>query len=329
MRVFLTGGAGFIGGRIAARLLARGDAVVAAIRDPRRATALATAGAELVESDLSEGAALRAQMAGCERLIHSAAIYRVGIAPSERPTMWEANVGVTERVLDAAIAAKVPRIVYVSTANVLGNTDGRMVDEDYRRDVGRGFLSYYDETKYRAHEAARQRIDAGAPIVIAMPGGTYGPGDHSQAGRLVQQAFDGTLSMRALEDVGLAWVHVDDLAAGIVAVLDRGRIGESYVLAGPPHRLGEAMAIAAALGGRRLPRFRVPTRVLRMVAPLVGRLPRSWKEGAGLPPDLGEAISASAGVTYWASAAKAERELGFHARDLPTGLRDTLLGRPI
>ncbi len=170
MRVFLTGGAGFIGGRVAARLLARGDAVIAAVRDSRKATALANAGAELVRSELSDAAALRAQMSGCDAVIHSAAIYRVGIAASERGAMWEANVGVAERVLDAAIAAGVPRTVYVSTVNVLGSTDGRIVSEGHRRDLRRGFLSYYDETKYRAHEAAERRIEAGAPVAIAMPG---------------------------------------------------------------------------------------------------------------------------------------------------------------
>ena len=95
--------------------------------------------------------------------------------------MWDANVGTTERVLDAAIAEGVPRIVYISTVNVFGNTKGAVVDETYRRDLAEGFLSCYDETKYRAHEAAEARIAQGAPIVIVMPSQVYGPHDHSLA----------------------------------------------------------------------------------------------------------------------------------------------------
>ena len=75
--------------------------------------------------------------------------------------MYDANVRGTERVLDAAIEAGVPRIVYVSTCAVFGDTDGEVVDESYRRDRADDFLSYYDETKYRAHEVAEDRIAQG------------------------------------------------------------------------------------------------------------------------------------------------------------------------
>jgi nucleoside-diphosphate-sugar epimerase len=323
MHVFVTGGAGFIGRRVVARLLDRGDSVVCPVREPARARELAAAGAELVQSDLSDAPALESQMRGCDGVVHIAGSYRVGIRPDERPAMWDANVGATERVLDAAIAAGVPRIVYISTNNIFGDTHGAVVDESFRRDLATGFLSWYDETKYRAHEAAAERIARGAPVIIAQPGGVYGPNDHSEAGGQVRQAFEGSLPYRALDDAGLAWVHVDDLAAGIVAALDRGRIGESYVLAGPPARLGEAMEIAARLGGRRLPRLRIPTRLLRTLAPVASRLPRRLTALMGFPPNLAEVVRAGDRVTYWASSGKAERELGFRARDLEAGLRDT------
>ena len=100
--------------------------------------------------------------------------------------MWDANVGTTTRVLDAAEAAATPRIVYVSTVNVFGNTRGSVVDETYRRDLADGLPVWYDETKYGAHEVAEQRIAAGAPIVIVLPSQVYGPGDHSELRRAAQ-----------------------------------------------------------------------------------------------------------------------------------------------
>jgi dihydroflavonol-4-reductase len=319
MKTAVTGGAGFIGRAVVARLADRGDDVVALVRDPVRAAFLQRDNVTLVASSLDDPAALRAAMSGADVVLHGAGSYEIGILASERPKMWDANVGTTERVLDAAIAAGVPRIVYVSTNNVFGNTNGRIVDETYRRDFGEGFISWYDETKFRAHEAAEQRIAAGAPIVIVEPGQTYGPNDHSAASRQLQLSHDGKLPYIALADVGLAWTHVHDLADAIVAAIDRGRIGEAYSLGGPCLRLGESIDIAARVGSKRAPRLRVPTTLLRLTAPLndrVGGLP-------GMPPNMRETISASAGVTYWVSHDKATRELGFNPRSLEQGVADT------
>ena len=188
MRVFVTGGAGFIGSSVVRQLRARGDEVVAAVRDPARARALTDLGCRLEQSDLASRDALTGLMGGAHAVIHAAGSYRVGIPASERAAMREANVGATERVLDAAVAAAVPRIVYVSTGNVYGDTHGQVVDESYRRDVAAGFLSAYDETKYRAHEAAEARIATGAPIVIVLPGQAYGPNDHSEVGAQLRDA---------------------------------------------------------------------------------------------------------------------------------------------
>jgi dihydroflavonol-4-reductase len=314
MRLVVTGGAGLVGRAVVAGLQARGDTVVALVRDPDRARHVAELGAELVRDDLSDVPRLTDRLRGADGLIHAAGSYRIGIPASERAAMWDANVGTTMRLLDAAEAAATPRIVHVSTANSFGNTHGRVVDERYRRDLSEGFLSWYDETKYRAHEIAEQRIAAGAPIVIVLPSQVYGPGDHTSFGEQLRLAHAGKLPYRALDDVRIGLVHANDLAAGIVAALDGGRTGEAYVLSGPHLSLGEAIEVAARLGGRRAPRLRVPTVLLRAMAPL-GRL-------AG-QANLAEVISAAAGVTYLASPAKAETELGFRTRDIETGLRDT------
>ena len=318
-RVVVTGGAGFIGRAVIERLGDRGDEIVALVRDPDTARHLVRSGVRLVRSDLEDPGALRATMDGATALIHGAGSYKVGIARSDRPAMWKANVEVTERVLDAAIAAGVPRIAYVSTVNVFGNTHGAVVDETYRRNLDDGFLSWYDETKFRAHEAAEARIAAGAPIVIVQPGQVYGPHDHSVASQQLALAHAGRLPYIGLPDTGLAWVHVHDLADGIVAALDRGRIGEAYALAGECLRFDAAIAIAARVGGHRPPRFALPTSLARMMAPIndvLGGLP-------GMPANVSETIRAGAGVTYWASHDKASRELGFAPRNLEQGSADT------
>jgi len=309
----VSGGSGFVGRAVVRLLVDRGDEVTAPVRDPRRADTLASLGATVVDDDLSDVRALTEMLRDFDAGIHAAGEYRVGIRKTERGAMWDANVGLTTRVLDAAEDAHLPRLVYVSTVNVFGNTHGKVVDETYRRDLREGFLSWYDETKYGAQEVAEQRIARGAPVLIVEPSQVYGPGDHSGYGEQLQLAFDGKLPYRALAGQAACLVHVDDLAAGIVAALDQGTIGESYVLAGAPITYDDAVALAAKLGGRKVP-FAIPERLIRALTPvgaLIGQ------------PNLREVLSASLHVTYLASADKARRELGFRTRPLENGFRQT------
>lgn len=322
MRVVVTGAAGFIGRSVVRQLAARGDHVVAVVRDPANAAHIEAPTVEIAGSDLSNVASLTELARGADGLIHAAGSYRVGIPVSERPSMHDANVVTTERVLDAAIAVGVPRIVYLSTINAYGNTHGRIVDETYRRDPKDGYTSYYDETKWLAQVAAEERIARGAPIVIVQPGIVYGPGDHSSAGEQLLQAYLGTAPFLALGSMGISPVHVEDLAAGVIAGLDRGSPGRTYALGGPNVRLKDAMGIAARAAGHGPPRINIPNWFLRIgsrLGPNLGGL-------FGLSPNLREIMSASDGVTYWASSARAAAELGYRPRDLPAGFADAFGG---
>ena len=165
--------------------------------------------AEVVEGDLGDADAIRRGMEGCQAAFHIAADYRVGMDPSKQDSMRDSNVGGTERVLDAAADAGVERIVYVSTINVFGNTNGRTVEESYSRNEADGFVSTYDETKYRAHRLAEERAAKGAPVVIVQPGCGSGPGDHALIGQMIKQASAGKMPAKAFPRVGLNMVHVD------------------------------------------------------------------------------------------------------------------------
>ncbi len=321
MKAFVTGATGFIGSRLAKKLRARGDQVVALVRSREKAKDLEQLGCELVEGDLSSKEAIRRGMEGCDAVFHSAAVYKVGIPKSERAAMKETNVGGTENVLDAAVDAGVQRILYVSTVGVFGNTNGNVVDEGYRR-PGDDFLSTYDETKYRAHQTALDRIADGAPIVIVQPGGVYGPGDHSELGNMIDQVRTGKLRMLMFPELGFNLVHVEDVAEGIVLAHDQGQVGQSYVLGGEISNMKKLVEKVAELSGRKAPRRELPASMMKLaipIGPLVGKM-------MGFPPNLAEMIRTSDGVTFWASDEKARRELGYAPRDLDTGLRQTLAG---
>lgn len=317
MTVLVTGGAGFIGRSVVRQLVADGERVVAITRDPDRAATVLGPEVDIRRGDLSLALTVADAMRGCDGVIHLAGDYRVGITPEERAAMFDSNVGTTTRVLDAAARAGLERVVVTSTGGVLGNTHGVIADERYRRDLSEGFLSYYDETKFLAHRVAAERITGGAPVIIAMPGTVYGPGDHSALGTQLEAAYRGTARYIVLGDVGVSPTHVDDAAAGIIAALRRGRIGESYILAGQNVRLRHGLAIAAEAGGHKLPRLSIPDAVIRIGA----KAPASIAAAVGFPPNLPEVAAASLGVTYWLSSAKAATELGYRSRDLATGIR--------
>jgi dihydroflavonol-4-reductase len=319
MRVFVTGGTGFIGGHVVRKLRERGDDVVALVRSRDKAKELEALGAELVEGSLSDSDVIRAACEGCDAAIHGAAVYKVGIPKSEREAMHDANVRGTERVLDAAWQAAVPRIVYVSTINVFGNTGGEVVDETYERTPG-DWVSVYDETKWLAHQAAKERIEKGVPIVIVQPGAVYGPGDHSEVGNVIDQTRSGKLMALPFAGMGLNLIHVEDAAQGILLALDKGQIGESYVIGGQIATMKELVENVAQISGRKPPKREMPTGLIKLAAPagpVLGKL-------MGFPPNFKELISASDGVTYWAKDDKARRELGYSPRDLDEGLRETL-----
>jgi nucleoside-diphosphate-sugar epimerase len=319
MRIFLTGGTGFIGGEVARQLRARGDDVVALVRSPAKAGALREIGVELVAGDLGDGGAIRDGLAGCDAAIHGAAIYEVGIKASEREPMRRANVDGTANVLGAALRAKTPKVVYVSTIGVYGNTHGEVVDETYEH-PGEEFGSYYEETKTEAHKVAKQLIAEGLPLVIIQPGGVYGPQDHSAVGDLLTRFAEGKLPAMAFAGLGFNLVHRDDVVAGILLGLDKGVAGEAYNIGGEITTMKGLIDTAATVLGRKAPKRSVPDGLIRAIAPfgpIIG-------PAMGFPPNLKEAYTASAGVTYWGSHSKAMRELGYAPRSLEQGLRDTL-----
>jgi dihydroflavonol-4-reductase len=319
VKVFLTGGTGFIGGHVARKLRNRGDEVVALVRAPGGAGALAEIGCELVEGGLSDTEAIRRGTEGTDAVIHGAAVYEVGIPKRERGAMYDANVLGTENVLRAALSAGTPKVLYISTTAAFGNTRGKIVDESHEHDGD--YTSYYDETKHLAHQLARRLIEhEGLPCVIVQPGGVYGPDDHSEIGNLIHQFLGHRMPMIPFPDGGFNFVHVDDVADGILLALDAGEPGEAYMLGGRNATIRELIETVAKVADRKAPTRAMPVGMLRASAPLgpvVGPL-------LGYPPNLKELIASADGVTWWASDEKAKRELGYSPRGLEQGLRDTL-----
>lgn len=316
MRYFMTGATGFIGERVARQLVAAGHEVVALVRDPAGASALAALGVELAHGDIRDPASLCAPLQGADGAFHLAAWYRVGARDA---SMAESiNVAGTRNVLDAAADAGVSKIVYTSTIAVVGDTRGRVVSADHRYDGS--WLSEYDRTKWVAHyEVAVPAIQAGLPLVIVQPGYVYGPGDHSNVGDVLRDYLRRRLPVTPAQ--GGCWAHVDDTARGHVLAMERGRVGVSYVLAGECRMWADILDIAHEITGIRPPRLTLPPALARISATLMKPLAAL----APLPQMYHpETLRIAAGVTYWADDSLARRELGWDPRPLRDGLAETL-----
>jgi nucleoside-diphosphate-sugar epimerase len=304
MRYCVTGATGFIGGHVVRQLVASGHQVIAPVREPAKAQALVSLGVDVPAGDITNRESLRASMKDVDGVFHIAGWYKVGVRDT-RPAV-PINVEGTRNVLSLMQELGVPKGVYTSTLGVFSDTHGQQVDETYRH--AGPWLSAYERTKWQAHyEVAEPLMRAGLPLVIVMPGVTYGPGDTSWVRPLFVDYLQGR--MRAIpQRTGFCWAHVDDTAQAHLLAMERGQPGETYIIAGPPHTLEEVFALAERLTGIPAPRRRVSPRLLKFLAMLT----RS------------ERLRVGAGVTYWGSNAKARHELGFDPRPLETGLGGTL-----
>ena len=320
MRYFVTGGTGFIGGRLVRRLLADGHEIVALVRDVEKAAPLERLGVALAQGDVTQRGTLRAPMMGADGVFHCAAWYEVGTDPSRAGAI---NVEGTRNVLETMQALSIPKGVYTSTLAVNSDTHGRVVDEAYRYDGPH--LSVYDETKARAHwEVAVPLMAQGLPLVVVMPGVVYGPGDTSQMGALFAQFMAGRRLLLP-SGTGATWAHVDDVVEAHVLAMTQGEPGETYIVAGPRHTWREAFETAARVTGKPLRAVFVPPGLLRGVAGVVGVVEK-WLP---VPADYAaETLRVAGGTTYYGDNAKARRALGYAPRSLEAGLRDTFVPAP-
>jgi nucleoside-diphosphate-sugar epimerase len=318
MNVFVTGGTGFIGSRIVPRLVERGYRVICLVRDPTKATQLRALGVTLAAGDVTDRESMRQPMQGADIVLHNAAWYQIGIRDKER--MWRINLNGTENTLGLAAELGVPRIAYVSTLAVFGDTRGQIVDEGYARQAAP--VSEYEDSKAAAHEVAERLIGEGAPIIIAMPGTVFGIGDHSLWGTMSRLYLRRRLSILFGPDAGYTHTHVDDTAEAIILAAERGRISESYITAGEPLRNAQVFKLWQRLTGIPAPYAYLP---LGLVRPLAGTV-EACAALLGRDSPINRESVASSAATMWGSSLKAQRELGARFRSAEDGWRDVLEG---
>ncbi|MBW6474052.1 MAG: NAD-dependent epimerase/dehydratase family protein [Anaerolineaceae bacterium] len=324
MKIFLTGGTGFIGRPLTQRLLDRGWEVTALVRNPGsdESKEIQTLGAHLVQGDITNKESMRIPMSGVDVVIHNAAWYQFGISKKHRELMYKINVEGTRNTLNLAVELGIPKIIYTSTVLAFGRTGEIIADETYVRQYPP--LTSYEETKSKAHEIAVELQRQGAPIIINCPASVFGPGDHSEIGYLTKMYVRKILPpILWTPNAKLAHIFVDDVAEGIVHCVEYGKFGETYILSTDNQTHKEMFdSWRGCEGGCKKTWIWLPDSIaifINTIAPPFERL-------LGLPVVFSKEFIYAAKNNWQFSGDKAERELHIQFYDLENAWKDTIEG---
>jgi dihydroflavonol-4-reductase len=284
MKVLVTGATGFIGGNLARMLWRNGYRVRALVRPGSNTKAIDETGIEPVTGDILDRGSVARAARGCQALFHCAAIYTFW--SPDPGLVYRTNVEGTASVLDAAGDAGVPKIVYTSTVSTIGFSSNGPGNEDTPIDLSQ-FAGAYKRSKYQAEQVALTKADQGLPVVVVNPTAPVGPWDvkPTPTGKMVLDFLKGRIP--AYLNGGLNLVDVEDVAAGHILAMERGRPGQRYILGNTNVTLQQLFSTLGDISGLRPPRWRVPFWLVTMAGHLdqmvegnlMGREPRIPVEG--------------------------------------------------
>ena len=321
MNIFITGATGYIGNSLAKRLAEGGHTVHALCRSANKRSLLNHPNIKIFEGDITEPASIEAAMVGCTQAYHLAAFARVWA--KDVSVYRRLNVEATQHVLDAAKKLNVEKIVFTSTAGVLGPSAGEPVKESDER-IG-GVLNEYEETKTEAEALCKRYVrDYGMNIVIVNPPRVYGPGVESESNALTKLA--------GLYDKGKwyfmpgdgkrvgSYVHVNDVVTGHILAMEKGRSGERYILSGENASYQQFFNTLGKVTGKKRRLIKLPVNIMLIAGGfMMLRTTLTGKAPLITPKWIKKYL-----YDWELSCEKAQRELGYSYMSLEEGLSDTI-----
>ena len=318
MRIFLTGGTGYIGFALARRLVAAGHEVRALVRPTSNSEPLRQLGASTFTGDIGDRYSMREGMSGADWVIHAAADLELG-GPAER--MRQANVQGSENVASLAYKLGVGRFLSVSSMAYFGGSpsDGSPADEN--GPVQATFPSLYSATKHSGELAIQEWAKKGLRINTVYPSLVYGPPGKKEGSNAILWGFlKGRYPVLTGGDRRMSWIFIDDLVEGMIKILEQAVPGRNYLMAGDITTLRSLVERVCKLGGTSPPRLSLPLGLAR--AGLVVSAP-FFRLAGRRPPFSHEQLNSL--ERNWAfTDARAREELDWHPRSLDEGLPPTV-----
>ncbi len=312
MLIFVTGGNGFVGSRVVHELIEQGHQVRALLRQTSSTKRIAHLSYEKWRGDILDEASLLQGMKGCDGVIHLASFSSWSEINS--PKMPEVVIEGSKNVFAAAQKLGSLKVVYVSSSTAINGTDLPIVqDEKACFDLGKKYS--YAWAKNRVEEIATELVSQGQKIIIVNPAEVYGPHDDQEitCGNLKDFAKSNPIFVCS---GGTSVVHVDDVAKGIVAALEKGRVGERYFLGGENLTIQELAQLTISILQKRKKILKVNNKLLLFFATVGQR--------AKIPLPFNPHVIPYATKYWFFENQKAQEELGVVFRSAEETLRDTL-----
>lgn len=310
MKALVTGATGFIGSVVARLLLARGDSVRVLARAGADRRNLEGLDVERVEGDLRDPDSLARACEGIDGLFHVAADYRLWSRDPRE--LYASNVTGTRNLMEAALHARIPRVVYTSSVATLGILPGEQPSDEDTPSSLATMVGHYKRSKFLAEETVSELVRTrGLPAVIVNPSTPIGPYDikPTPTGRVIRDAAAGRIP--AYVETGLNIVHVEDVARGHLLAFERGRVGRRYILGGEDLSLQALLGMIARLCGHSAPRIKLPRALLYPVA--YASETWAWLTRGNEPQVTVDGLRMSRKRMYFSSA-RAKRELDYRPR---------------
>jgi nucleoside-diphosphate-sugar epimerase len=318
MRIFLTGGTGYIGGALARRLAAAGHEVRALVRATSNTDKLREIGAATFVGDVTDRFSMREGMSGADWVIHAAADLDFG-APEER--MRQINIDGSENVASLAFKLGVPRFLSVSSIAAFGGSppDGSPANEE--APIQQPFPSLYSVTKHSGQLAIRGWAQRGLRVNTVYPSLVYGPpGKKSGSNFFLRQILKRRIPAVVGGDRKVSWIHLDDLVEGMMALIEKAPPGRDYLMTGDVTTVRQLVERVSRVGRVPPPRLALPVGLARVGIQLAQPIFRLRGHRPPIAPEQLESLA-----RHWAfDDTRARTELSWRPRTLDEGLPETV-----
>jgi dihydroflavonol-4-reductase len=318
MRIYLTGGTGYIGKALARRLVEAGHEVRALVRTTSNTQPLHELGVATFTGDLQDRASMREGMSGADWVIHAAADLDL-TGPPER--MRQTNVQGSENIASLAYKLGIGRFLSVSSMAYFGGSPEHGTPGNETSRPMEPFPTLYSATKHSGERTIQEWAKRGLRVNTVYPSLVYGPpGKKEGANSILRQLLLGRFPAVVGPDRKTAWIYLDDVVDAMVRILDKAPVGRDYLLTGETTTLRSLVDRVCALGGVKPPKLNLPVGVARVAMTLAGPLYRMRGRRSPVAPDQLNSLS-----RHWAfDDTRARTELGWTPRGLDEGLPPTV-----
>lgn len=306
MKVFITGGTGFIGRHLMRRMAQTGHTIYCLARKTSDTKELRALGAHIIMGDVNDKASLNQGMRGCDWVFNLANVYSWW--EPDKTIYRKVNVEGTRNVMECALEAGVSKVVHVSTIGIWGKPNESPITEETQAAPIR--FSDYTQTKYEGDQLAWQLYrDKGLPLVVVYPCAVMGSGDPKLSGETIRRLIKHRMPATVFDKTVVTYVHVNDVAEAILKAAEKANnLGEKYIVGNARLSFDEYYALIRDVSGVAPPKLHMPDPLVMFTARVLTWLADKIKR----PPLWGMSIDAMRVLKdgFDADGSKAERELG-------------------